>query len=573
VPDSENSNSLRTGLAIAGVVLAGIFGVLRVVGKIGRAAQQIDENASGPYGNDYTTRNSKPSEPDPEFLARQERVREAEAKGEAGLGELLDLAKKSGSRSIEILAQQAFDRSKAAPEAKLAVLLKQVETGHPINAGERIGKLRGPEAEALRQLLPRTVKRWNREERQPPLFELIEELVPRAGAAGAKPLGEAFAGLESRDYAFRGLLPLLLPLADDAEVRQILVEKLSKSSSYARHLVEIAPKAPEARGTFEAMTRAEDHDLRSAGCACLGALGRKVPEAMDALIALAKSEDRRQSSTAARALGEVADAAGPRILESARGPEAKLSHDLASILAQSKPARSKVLELCLAPDTNKVVRERILMRLGQEAQDPEVVAAALQLRDRKDAATRRLGNGLLKQLAEAGARSDEVFDALIKSLGDDDEQVRRVASSAVKFFPEPKRAFPALVAAMQRKGHSTVMSNTVEVFRTQAAEPLAQLLLHRDHEVRSSARHYIRELGPGAVDAIPNLIKSLRIRNPFEREEVAKALGAIGPAAKDAVPALVKLGGGNTHDRMMAERALRGIVGEERTAALLGKKK
>jgi len=77
--------------------------------------------------------------------------------------------------------------------------------------------------------------------------------------------------------------------------------------------------------------------------------------------------------------------------------------------------------------------------------------------------------------------------------------------------------------------------------------------------------------GPGAgvgADALPDLVRSLKLRDPAARARAATALGRMGPAAKEAVPGLAAA----LKDRDLSVRAAAayalGRIGPEAKPAL-----
>jgi len=71
----------------------------------------------------------------------------------------------------------------------------------------------------------------------------------------------------------------------------------------------------------------------------------------------------------------------------------------------------------------------------------------------------------------------------------------------------------------------------------------------------------LKQLGPNARQAIPELTRLLRSHSDETRRRAAEVLGSIGPDAKPAVPALVELlKSGDKGDRAVATRAL-GAIG------------
>jgi HEAT repeat protein len=77
-----------------------------------------------------------------------------------------------------------------------------------------------------------------------------------------------------------------------------------------------------------------------------------------------------------------------------------------------------------------------------------------------------------------------------------------------------------------------------ETYRGKTAKQWASKLTDQDWGERWWAAEALAEIGPGAKEVVPDLIKALKDPEHFVRGSAAKALGKIGPAAVEAVPAL-----------------------------------
>ncbi|MCH8295154.1 caspase family protein, partial [Candidatus Poribacteria bacterium] len=108
-------------------------------------------------------------------------------------------------------------------------------------------------------------------------------------------------------------------------------------------------------------------------------------------------------------------------------------------------------------------------------------------------------------LAEIG---QPALPTLIKTMGNEDSDVRRRAASALRKIGEP--AVPALIKALRDKNSS----------------------------VRDGAAYVLGNIGEPASDVVPALIQALRDEDSGVRSSVAFALGYIGKPASDDVPAL-----------------------------------
>ena len=67
-----------------------------------------------------------------------------------------------------------------------------------------------------------------------------------------------------------------------------------------------------------------------------------------------------------------------------------------------------------------------------------------------------------------------------------------------------------------------------------------------DNSVRGCAATTLSFMGSEAKEAVPALIKALKIEDPWLRKNVLYTLGQIGPDAKEALPALNKLATSST---------------------------
>ena len=131
-----------------------------------------------------------------------------------------------------------------------------------------------------------------------------------------------------------------------------------------------------------------------------------------------------------------------------------------------------------------------------------------------EAQTANLRADALRSVGSFGADALLTLPQLIAGLQDSDMQVRMAAAWAIS------QLAPATNAA------------TVKALEQALSDPAPR--------VRSMAAVALRQTGPGAADAVPQLIASLNDPVAFVRAPAADALGAIGPAAKEAVGPLAR---------------------------------
>jgi HEAT repeat protein len=90
-----------------------------------------------------------------------------------------------------------------------------------------------------------------------------------------------------------------------------------------------------------------------------------------------------------------------------------------------------------------------------------------------------------------------------------------------------------------------------------ALPELRQALRNTTPDVRAAAANAFGELGPGAADAVGDLVEALSDRDDRVRAGAAQVLGKVGPPARLAIPALLQaLGDRNAPVRASAARAL-----------------
>jgi len=151
----------------------------------------------------------------------------------------------------------------------------------------------------------------------------------------------------------------------------------------------------------------------------------------------------------------------------------------------------------------------------------------------------------------AGGREEEprqeekTLNQWIEKLEHEDVEVRRSAARALQEMgPGAKEAVPVLVKALQDK----------------------------DELVRTNAGFALGRVGPEAEQAIPNLIETLQDEVMIVRVGAAGGLGGIGPRAKKAIPALAEVLQNPVEDHNVLSRAAEalGRMGPESIPVLAG---
>ena len=159
-----------------------------------------------------------------------------------------------------------------------------------------------------------------------------------------------------------------------------------------------------------------------------------------------------------------------------------------------------------------------------------------------------------RQSAEAlsryGAKAREAGPILTALLEDTDESVRSQAFATLGGIGlEPKELFAAASKILRSKGDKLNAAAAATIRRlgpTMLPEVVAAL---RADDAKSADGAGLRLVclqtltmsGPGAKDAMPDLMKALGDPSPKVRLTAARALGNLGPDAKNAVDALTGL--------------------------------
>jgi HEAT repeat protein len=178
----------------------------------------------------------------------------------------------------------------------------------------------------------------------------------------------------------------------------------------------------------------------------------------------------------------------------------------------------------------------------------------------------------VKALHAMGWQARPATNPLIEALRDEDETIRRLAGQTLgKIGPSvtspligamtdrqvrddgfaaealvaatgSKDVASALVAAaVASRGVRDNVKQLLPEYGAAGVPALRQAIATGDRYVRWWAIEVLLEIGPDAVDAVPELVHVTKVHDQWFRASAAKALGRIGPAARDAVPALTAL--------------------------------
>ena len=249
-------------------------------------------------------------------------------------------------------------------------------------------------------------------------------------------------------------------------------------------------------------------------------------------------------------------------------PGVRFEAALALVGIDSKGAAGTVPALTeglKAADSQATRAAKALGVLGPVAKDavPELFkkfdAGALLLRLSAAEAVARIDPAQAPKAAEAIAAM--LADKKYKS-----SLIRRNSLTVLRGIGSAaKPALPVLVELLKDKGpFHTEVAITMIAIDPDGAKPafewLHTVMTGGDDDRYENLDHLV-DLGPAAKPLVPDLLKLLKSKDSYRRENAVLVLGAIGPGAKDAVPELKKLAGSDpdSHIQTAATQAIKKI--------------
>jgi len=421
----------------------------------------------------------------------------------------------------------------------------------------------------------------------PALLTAIEGADPKLRRTAAYALGRITGEEDNASSRRRFGLPPRETARGSGVAVPALAEALRDSDRFVREaaaeaLAQIGPAAKDAvPALLDALHGKEDAEFVDARRKAAWALCRIGPDANVALPALVKAlgdKDRGVRLAAAGALcGMRADAAEavPALIRSlsTESMGGGIGRGMYGSIMDIGTAAIPALIEALGDDSDQVRRfaADTLGHFGRIAKD---AASALERY------AREANQGDLCHPTYAlGSMGADGVPALTRLLEHPDDKVRRSAAGALRSAgPEAASAAPALGRALSDPSwllRETACITLGEQGRAaESAGPMLQSLFDDENpRVRAyAAQSFWRvtgrvdvavaalrrsledegwveitvaertlvEIGPGAREAVPDLIGLLGRRSHLVRELAAEALGRIGPAARAALPALVK---------------------------------
>jgi HEAT repeat protein len=494
-----------------------------------------------------------------------------------------------------------------------------------------LGSLRGPPAKPAVAALTKALKDPNNDVRRGAAVNL-----GFIGPGATDAVGALLAALEDTDDGVRYAVGAALGQIGGAEAAPALIKVLkdpkhrgrtaaSTALTYLAAKADPVPLLADLLGDREASTRA-------LAALTLARLGTRSRPAVPSLIAALKDEGDDARLYAAYALAQIgpgAKMAVPQLIITVgnSGGDLRLMalQALSAVGPDAAAATPKLIEAL--KDDNEDVRLsalEALARIGPGAKEAVgAVVAVFQAGDipqkafprvnpfqnplpLREGAPRRFPPGIgsrrmaIEALIRIGADAPPAVSALVSMLRSKDRVERRIAASALAVVG--RSAVPELLKILQgdaleprllvietlgaiggaNKEVVTALAQALadrdgEVSQqaalalgllgpaaVEAVPELRKTLMgNRDGDVRAAAAHALGDVGAAACPAIPDLLRSLKDSDELVRQWSAYALGEIGPQAKDGVSELTNLLRDNdAHVRRSAARALARIRGE-----------
>jgi HEAT repeat protein len=258
--------------------------------------------------------------------------------------------------------------------------------------------------------------------------------------------------------------------------------------------------------------------VRKAASNALTALG---PAALPAVFDLLQGSDLNLASDALGILADMGPEVLPRLIEKASDDQSKVRAACLRALGKMRPLPGEAIPVLLDALGDGTVVE---VKSGPAAgRHPAIALAARDaLKDMRGAALPALFEALHSQDNQVRTRAREALDAML--------QERR-------FSTVPPELAPLLADMLSSS--DAALREPAQVWLVRMGSPaipaLAAVLARRDEEAVGKT---LKEMGPAAGLAVPELTRLLGNPDAAVRRRAAQVLGQLGPSAKSAVNAL-----------------------------------
>jgi len=317
----------------------------------------------------------------------------------------------------------------------------------------------------------------------------------------------------------------------------------------------------------------EDKSVRTAAVEALGEMGPVAVKAVPDLIKLLKKNE--MTASAAHTLEKIGQAAIPELIKVLTHDNDEVRESVVQVLEKIDPrwfqndnARREIgffIRHLSDTGSTRVSAVSVLGEFGAaaEAAVPMLVSLLADRDARKSA---------VKSLGKIGHGATAGIAPLIDLLADSDEEIRSLAVQALeKIAPnwqQSESALNAVPAFMQALGNRNASAyeapeEALCLTGSAAIHLLTEALAERNKDIVNIAAKTLKKIDPewfrnkNAALAVPRLAAALSDSEWYVRAAAAQVLGKIGPGAIKAVPHLVKsLADTNKNVRDLVKKAL-----------------
>ncbi|MCC6695862.1 MAG: HEAT repeat domain-containing protein [Candidatus Hydrogenedentes bacterium] len=432
----------------------------------------------------------------------------------------------------------------------------------PVPAGgvEALCKALQAENASVRKSAAYGLKMWGREAHSafPALAAAAEDSVNEVRAAAILALG---AIATSKDMALTLGIPAGATVLPE-QVVPIIKRAFSDSDPAVRCCAAAAlyycgAPAPESTSTLLRAVSDPDASVRCAALQALGQMGVNGPDALRALLNALDDGEAKVRASAAGSLGRM------------RMPPEEVTQALVRVMGDEDAhvREQAILALDFVKDPSKEAQNALQATLDDP--DAKVRASAAKALVGCPLPPAEIASALLQNmvdedpyvrgqtafaLSRCGHASEEVIDALIVALqdtapsGEEDKTVGEMAAEALrKFGPAAAKAVAALLNVMREDGLSpraAAAQKALDKIGFNSAAHYAVLLEILVESIESDRRAWasaaIQRVGPDNEELVSLLVTALQTEDDEVWCSVSTALRNIGPGAKDAIPLLLE---------------------------------
>jgi HAD superfamily hydrolase (TIGR01484 family) len=363
-----------------------------------------------------------------------------------------------------------------------------------------------------------------------------------------------------------GVLPALIKLLEDSDghirkqavgilgkmwhhspdnIADALINVLNDKNSDVRlnsirALANISPARVQVVAALEELLKDADSDIIICAAETLAGIGSAASSAVPALIELSSHDNGYVRRHAMHALGKIGldtDNVIQVLVSSLHDTDNKVRWHAAKALIAIGPAVVPELIKAAEHDANHA-RKYAIYILGEIGFVYRVLPVIIKAAGDTDARVRWQA---LYALSKAMFFSSEIISLAIKSLGDENSDIRKQAGDII--IRTGPYVMPYLIEAFADKDSYICWQAVSYIcrFGPVAISPLTEALGNINSDIRKHAAHALSRIGTDAADAAPALIRLIDDPNSDVQANVVYALGKIGIAGEGVVDALIKV--------------------------------